>query len=233
MIKALLEYQSADKKLKDIENRLASSEERKKAMTAKKYLESVEENVNKLDIRAAELVAAYEKATEEQIKLKEQENEINNALGDMEDENAASYLIKKAEELISKIKALGTKASKIAEEIQGILKEFASIKATSKKAKEQYAENSAKYNELKASVKDEKDAVEKELLDLKAKVDPELMARYEDKRSKKMYPILHEVKGNLCGACRMELPSVALSKLAKGEVIDCDQCGRLLYQTQK
>ena len=42
-------------------------------MSAKKYLEGVEESVNKLDLKAAELIASYENATKEQIKLKEQD----------------------------------------------------------------------------------------------------------------------------------------------------------------
>ena len=69
MIQALLEYQKVDAKLRDIEKRLSGSEERKKAMSAKKYLEGVEENVNKLDARAADLTAAYAKTEEELLKL--------------------------------------------------------------------------------------------------------------------------------------------------------------------
>ena len=76
MIEALLNYQTADAKLRKIEKTLADSEERKKAMSAKKYLEGVEENVNKLDVRASELLGLYEQMTDEQLKLKEQENEI-------------------------------------------------------------------------------------------------------------------------------------------------------------
>ena len=63
MIKALLDYQVADAKLNEIEKKLVESPERKKAVSAKKYLEGVEGNVNKLDDRAAELAAAYESAT--------------------------------------------------------------------------------------------------------------------------------------------------------------------------
>jgi hypothetical protein len=88
---------------------LASSEEKKKAVSAKKYLEGVEESVNKLDAKAAELSATYEATTKEQLKLKEQEVEITDALNTVDDEKQATYLIKKAEELIAKIKALGAK----------------------------------------------------------------------------------------------------------------------------
>jgi predicted nucleic acid-binding Zn-ribbon protein len=229
MIKALLAYQEADANLRKIETALSSSEERKKAMSAKKYLEGVEESVNKLDVRAAELFATYEKATDEQIKLKEQESAITDALDAVEDEKEAAYLIKKAEELIAKIKALGSKANKISEEIQAVIKEYSNIKKTTQAAQVQYKENAEKYNALKESMKEEKEKVEKELEALKGKVDPMLMDRYMKKRANKIYPILFEVKGNVCGACRMELPMSEMNKLKNGEVIDCDQCGRLLY----
>ena len=230
MIKALLNYQTADAKLNEIEKKLAESTERKKAVSAKKYLEGVEGNVNKLDDRAAELAAAYESATKEQIKLQEQETEIAESIESAVDEKEISFLLKKADELIAKIKALGAKASKIAEEMQAILKEYATIKATTKAAQAQYAENAKKYNELKESVKAEKEAVEKELEKLKAQVDPSLMDRYLKKRAGKIYPVLYALKGNGCGACFMELSMSEMNRLKNGEVIDCDQCGRLIYQ---
>ncbi len=232
MIKALLDYQAVDAKLREIEKKLSSSEERKKAVNAKKYLEGVEENVNKLDVRAAELASAYEKAVLEQEKLKEQSREISDSLNGVQDEKEASFLIKKAEELIAKIKAYGAQIVKLSEELQAVVKEYSNIKATTKVAQVQYNENAKKYAELKDSVKDEKEAVEKELTALKEKVSPDLMNRYLKKRNNKIYPVLFEVRGNVCGACNMELPMSELNKLKNGEIIDCDQCGRLLYQNK-
>ncbi len=230
MVEKLLAYQTADAKLREIEKTLGASEDRKKAVTAKKYLEGVEESVNKLDLRSAELVAAFEKAMSNQLKLKEQEAELCTALGTVEDEKGADYLGKKVEELLSKIKALENETNKILEEMQEIVKEYSSIKVKTKKAQTQYAESASKYNELKESVKAEKDAVANELDKLAKEVDPALLKRYQNKRSDKMYPIVYPVRGNVCGACNMELPVAVLDKLKKGEVIDCDQCGRMLYQ---
>ena len=79
------------------------------------------------------------------------------------------------------------------------------------------------------SVQAENDAIKKELESLKKDVDPALMDRYLKKRENKIYPILYEVKGGICGACRMELSMLDMNKLEKGQVIDCDQCGRMLY----
>ena len=83
---------------------------------------------------------------------------------------------------------------------------------------------------MKESVKAEKEAVEKELDKLKAQVDPLLMDRYLKKRANKIYPVLYALKGNGCGACFMELSMSEMNRLKNGEVIDCDQCGRLIYQ---
>ncbi len=232
MIQALLNYQSADAKLKKIEKTLADSEERKKAVSAKKYLEGVEENVNKLDDRAAELISAYEKATDEQIKLKEQEAVLRESLDSVADDKEASYLIKKADELIAKIKTLGAKTSKIAEEIHSVLKDYNNIKSTTKVAQVQYKENAEKYNALKESVKEEKESVEKELVELKKKVDPALMEKYIKKRADKVYPVVYALRGNVCGACNMELAMSEINKLKNGEVIECGLCGRLLYQSK-
>ena len=230
MVEKLLAYQVADAKLKEIEKTLGASEDRKKAVSAKKFLESVEDSVNKLDMRSAELVSAFEKVNGEQLKLKEQETELVSALENLEDEKGADYLNKKAEQLILKIKALESEAGKILEEMQEIVKEYSSIKVKTKKAQTQYAESAAKYNELKDSVKAEKDAVDKELSALAKEVDPALLKRYLSKRADKMYPIVYEIRGNVCGACNMELHVAALDKLKKGEVVECSNCGRLLYK---
>ncbi len=231
MVEKLLNYQKADAELREIEKSLSESVERKKAMSAKKYIDGVVENVNKLDDRAAELLSAFEQAINEQLKLKEQEEELSHALDESEDEKAVSYLLKKAEELISKIKALGEKASKIEKEIQAVYKEYVTIRNTTKVAQEQYNEYGNKYSELKKQVKDKKEGIEKQLEKLKNEVAPELMERYLRKRnSDKMYPVVFEARGNACGACNMELPANELNKLKKGEVIECGNCGRMIYQ---
>ena len=206
MIEELLNYQKKDAELRKIEQELSGSEERKKAIVAKRYLDGVEESVAKLDARAAKLVEEYQNALSEQEKLKEQEQEFVRAVESAEDDTEAGYILKKIEELAGK------------------------IKSETKAAQAQYTENGKKYNELKASVKEEREKVEAELGELAKKVDPALMERYQKKRAGKIYPVVYEVRGNVCGACNMELPMSEMSKLKNGEVIDCDQCGRLLYK---
>ena len=233
MIKALIEYQNQDAKLKEIENVLLNSEERKKRNTAKKYILGVEESVNKLDDKALELKSAFEGISQKQKQLSEQQTELSQALNTVNDEKEASFLIKKVDELMAKMKALSADADKISKELQAVVAEYDKIKKTTKAAQAQYKENNDKYKELENSYQGQKDQVEKQLNELNKKVDKALMERYLKKRADKMYPIVYEIKGNSCGYCRMELSMSDMNKLKNGEVIDCEQCGRLIYLDQK
>lgn len=232
MIEALLKYQETDKKLRAIELELSGSEERKKAISAKKFLDGVEETVAKLEQRAFELNAAFVSATEELSKMREQEAEFRNALDGVSDEGSANYLIKKTDEILAKVKQLSQEVNKIAGEIQSVLKDYSSVKSSTKTAQAQYSEFGKKYNELKASKKDEMESIEKELSVLKKDVDPALMEKYLKKRKDKIFPIVYEINGNVCGACHMELSMAELSKLKNGEITECEQCRRLLYKSQ-
>ena len=232
MIKALLDYQKEDAKLKKIENELSASEDRKKASSAKKYLETtMPESVNKLDDRAKELLSAYERTLSEQTKLAESHSELVKAIETSEDENGVNYLLKKAEQILGKIKALSAQAKQISSEIQDIMKEYASIRKTTKSAQDQYAVNGAKYNDLKASKAEEMEELKSALLKLEKGIDKTLMDKYKQKRADKIFPILFEVNDRVCGACSMELSMAALADLKGGKIIECDNCRRLLYKS--
>ena len=237
MIEQLLKYQEVDAGLRKIETELAGSEARKKAVSAKKYLESVDDTVSKLDVKAAELAHIYEKMQEDSKMLSERCRHIHadlaeefvGALEHAEDENALNYLSKKADELYNKVKNLSQEATKVADAMQAVYKEYAGIRANIKTAQAQYTENVNIYGELKASKQDERSKIESELKELEKNVEPALMERYKVKRAAKIFPILYEVNGNVCGACNMELPKSVLAGLKNGDVIECDQCGRLLF----
>ena len=232
MVKALIEYQSKDARLKEIENILLSSEERKKRNSAKKYILGVEENVNKLDDKALELKATLDKIVLDGKKLEEQQQEIMQTLETIEDEKEVQFLIKKVDEILAKIKALNSDANKISQEMQAVVLEYEKIKKTTKVAQVQYKENADKYKQLESTYQAEKEGLENELKSLGKAVEPSLMERYLKKRADKMYPILYQVKNNACGACRMNLSIADMNKLKNGEVIDCEQCGRMIYLEQ-
>lgn len=232
MLEKLLKYQETDAQLREIEVFLSSSEERKKAVTAKKYLDGVEENVNKLDQRANELSGQYENAVNLKSNLEEQAKEFAHAIDSVADQTEATYLLKKAEELEGKIKTLSQDIARLMEEIQAVTDEYDKIRKTTKAAQAQYAEFGQKYNELKASKKTEMDKIKGELSVIAKDIPQELLDKYNEKRSAKIFPVLIALSGSNCGKCRMELSMSELSKLKGGELIECENCRCLIYQKQ-
>ncbi len=231
MIQKLLKYQEIDKQLKEIETELLNSEERKKAKSAEKYLAGVADNVNKLDLKASELIANFERVNKQLDAFKEQEKEFEKATKSAEDEKEISFLIKKIEELLSKIKLLTADADKIYNEIQAVLKEYKEIRETTKKAQIQYKESGEKYNLLKNSKNEQMTSIKSQLAEINKTIsDASLMEKYLKRRNDKIFPVLYEVTDRVCGYCNMELSLKDLSELKNGVVIECDQCKRLLYK---
>ena len=230
MIKELLAYQNADAKLRKIEKELGSSVAKKKGAQAKAYLEGVNDSVNKLDDKAELIAGESISLFDQQKKIESELQDISKAIDSATDENEVAYLAKKAEELLNQIKALAQKINKNNEESSKIVKEYSGIRNQTKSAQAQLAEAREEYDKLKATFRDEMVAINKELETLKKSVDPALMEKYEKKRANKIFPIAFEVTDSVCGACRMELSMLELNKLKNGEIIECDQCGRLLYQ---
>ena len=229
MIEQLLKYQEVDAKLRKIEVELSGNEDRKKAIVAKKYLEGVEETLEKLEARAAELASAYERVSDDLERMKEASEEFATAFEGANELGETDYLLKRTEKIQGIIKNLSAEANKISEEMKKVLKDYSELKTNTQTYKAQLAECGKKYNELKDSKKDEMDKIKAELEVIKKTVDPSLMARYEEKRKEKIFPIVVEAREQYCGACNMELPMAATHKLKSGEVIDCDQCKRMIY----
>ena len=234
MIENLLKYQEADAKVRNIEKELSKSEERKKAIEAKKYLDGVEALVNKLDDRSAELLLAYEELKKLSAKFEEQKAELSDVVANVEDESGANFLTKKVEELALSIRGVASKIKKLEEELSNIAKEYAMIRNKTKEEQEKYKENAKKFNEFKASFEAPKKEAEEELNKLKKSVDPVLMEKYLKKRENKIYPVIYEVeehgKDNIvCGCCKMELSLSEVSLLKSGEVLE-HSCGRLIFR---
>ncbi len=231
MIEELLAYQEVDAELKEYEKELAGSEERKKRVTARKFLEGVEETIAKLEANSTELMNAYSNVIEKMKQLKAQASEFDKALDEMQSQDECAYLMRKTEEVAREINALGDELARIEGDMQKTLKEYATLKNKNKEMRAQYEEFNEKYKQLVASKKDVKDNIDGRLQVLREKVDADIMALYDRKRKdEKLFPVLYAIRDNYCGACNMELSMSEINKLKNGEIIVCDNCRRMLYK---
>ena len=230
MIKSLLEYQNVDSTLREIEVALSKSEERKKARSAKNFLDGANETLAKLDQRAEELVAKYNGAIKLYSQLSEEAKEYD-GIGDM-DEDQLLYVKKKAQSLTEEVNNLYSAIDHLAKEIDSVLKEFAQLKADIKRAKAQYTEFVPKYNELKASKEGEMNEIKAKLKKLASKIDPAIMEKYLQRRKDKIFPVLNEateMSKNAYCRCGTQLPGTSYLTLKSGNIVECENCHRLLY----
>lgn len=228
MITKLIKYQEIDKKLKDIENMLGASDERKHVFLSAKFLKSVPELVAKIDNKAVDLMNQLSQIKDKREKLSEQLQYISSDVDNIETEESVHYTMKKADEIIASIKVLDTACAKLSNEMASLSAEYDQVKAKTAKANAQYKEYNEKYTALKASVQDEMKKIQTELAELRKSIDADKMKKYDEKRKDK-FPVLVPLKGNRCGGCGMELSMKSLADLELGEVVECDNCRTIVY----
>lgn len=229
-VEKIIQYQIIDGELKKIENDLASSEEKKKASQAKKFLDGVSVKHKEIDDKAAQLLQNFTKQEELSAKIAETITEFSSVVESCEDEKEIEYYKKKVGEYVKKVKAIETEINKIKGEIADLMKLYKGLKANSDAAKAQYNEFAPKYNELKQSKQAEAEKIQKKLLLLAKEVDPAILEIYKSKRKDKMYPIFYKVEDSCCSYCRNQLSLLANSLLTKEGYIECDNCHRILYK---
>ncbi len=236
MINELLEYQKVDSELHEIEVALSGSEERKKAALAQNVLKSANDNIARLDGKAAELAKKYENLSALYAKLKETEAEYENIIDTCEDLDEVNYLKKRAQILSDEINALVDNIDNLTKEVKGVIEEFTKLRADTKKATAVYKEFAPKYSELKASKEADMTKIREKLAKMEKKIPADVMEAYKRRRKDKIFPIVFPAnmsgKSAHCGRCGTELPIAYSENLKKGELIECESCHRLLYSEQ-
>ncbi len=229
MIKELVKYQETDGKLIAIEKEIAASEERKKYMTARKFLEKAPEKLEALDARAAELVHILELLIKKYNEIAETIKEFEN-LDEMVEQGAeVSFYKKNASQIMDSLKALKADINKLSLRIEEAKAEYAAAKKQTIAAQKQYKEYKVKYTEIKDKRAEEIQTIENELATLAKNIPADMLAKYNAKRKEKLFPIICSVSGNRCPQCGMELSIAEISKLSDGTVIECDNCHRILF----
>lgn len=230
MVRKLLDYQAVDGELLKIETQLRSSEARKKYLQSKKFLDTVEETLSKLESRAGELSALYRKAKEDSEKLTEALSDYDGAVEGIESREEAEYLSKRAAELLDRLRRAENDAARLEQEIEGVVKSYNELKEKTEKMSKASVKYKKEFAELRDSRAEEKAAIEGKLKEIAAGIDEDVLKRYAAKRLDKIFPVLVETNGVSCSACGMELSIVEQSKLSENGVVECDNCRRFLYK---
>ncbi|MDE7265200.1 MAG: hypothetical protein K2N52_02880, partial [Clostridia bacterium] len=223
-------YQEEDSKLLKIEQDAQASEEWKNFSQAKSFLTKAPEKLDNLDAKARELHAALDLLNKKYAEIEETLKDFEN-LDELVEEGAdISFYKKNATQIAEKLKAIKAEVNALSKTIKDADDEYKAMKKKTIAMQKQYQESSAVYKEYKETKLKEMNAVKKELDKLAEKLDPEILKKYQMKRSERIFPIICAVKNDRCPKCGIELSILGKEKVSRGGVTECDNCHRFLYQ---
>lgn len=231
MIEELLRYQEEDGKLRAVEQEIAATDERKKYMAARKFLEKAPEKLDALEGKAVELKHVFEllekKYEELADTLKDYEN-LDEMIGEQGGEIA--FYRRNASQIADSLKGLRAEINKLSAQIEASSKEYKAAKKQTIAMQRQYKEYKDKYAQVKKSHEEEISSIEAQLKELAKKVPADVLAKYSAKRKEKVYPVVCAVTEKRCPQCGMELSIAEIDKLSGGNFIECDSCHRILFK---
>ncbi len=228
-VEKLLKYQQEDSKLLSIEREAANSEERRNFTQAKAFLTKAPEKLDALESKAIELSALLERLNKQYEEISETLTDFEN-LDELVDGGAdISFYKKNVLQITERLKSIRAEVSALTAAIKSSDDEYQTMKKKVISVQKQYAEYSEKYKAYKESKLKEMSQIQKELAVLEKDIDPEVMQKYQSKRSERIFPILCAVKNGRCSKCGTELSLIGKEKIGSGNVTECDNCHRFLY----
>lgn len=226
-LQAILNYQTADAKLYELEKTLSESEERKKYVKLQKFLKTAPEKLDSLETKATALKAEADALTGKYAQVETTLQEFDNVEEMIKGGADIAFYKKEVQKIADQLKKLKADINALFANIKATDEEYQKLKKQVISAQKQYGEASEKYKEVKASKEGEKQEIEAELAKLAKGISPEMMEKYQTKRKEKIFPVVGKEVGGRCPFCSMEFPIAARSNLATG--VECDMCHHIVF----
>lgn len=229
-MKQLLEYQAVDLESEKVEKTVLNCEERRVAVQMKKKFEVIMENRKKL-------IAHLEKLKNDITVLEAKCNELFKQTEICQSAVKSEYdNIEELEAHMKQLRRITEKTSELSEKIQQIIQRaqkadrmLVEQTASANAARDEYQACKSKYDEKLRQEMPAIEAAKARRAEAAAKVDPELLKKYNALRANKKIPTA-KLEGSTCTGCNMMLPSAIVSRVAADkEIVECENCSRLLY----
>ncbi len=234
---AMLLYQQTEQKKLEAEQAVRSTPARQKLSRLHKLLKTQQATIQKLTEETETRLSQIIKLSEQAKRLEERIELENSALATItgDEESTAAEMTElrvDIERLQKEINQVVREAKKLLSEAEKAAEEYRETNLTAKNAKKEY-------DQVRAVCEKERDdsaemlaSFDEKLEQIRKDVDPALFQRYEKVKQHYAAPIV-PVIGGKCSGCNMSLPMVMLKRLnAPDAVLECENCGRILYSEQ-
>ncbi|MDE7086632.1 MAG: hypothetical protein K2O67_00380 [Clostridia bacterium] len=229
-IAQLLKYQEKDSELLKIEQEIAGSEERKKYVQTQSYLKKASDKLDKLEGQSQAIITRLDELTKRYGEIVETLKDFEHLDEMVEGGADLSFYQRSVVQIVDKIKSLKAEINALINAAKETTEEYQNIKKKVIAAQNQYPELRNAYQNLKQAKQDETDKITAELNTLAKAIDPEVLHKYQVKRSERIFPIICEINADRCSKCGIELSIADKEKIAAGKVVECENCHRILYK---
>jgi len=234
MIKALLEYQTAEKKKLELMYSLESGKLRRELAEAEKALDATKRHVLELDIDAKSLMATLEAVKKNMGELVSRTEEIQKKPYETMTEDELNSALAYANQVAAKVAAYESQLGDLTRKINDRATKFEDAKKKIITATKTIQTLQPQLDTKRAELKPQMDEFDKQLTALAKNVEPKLLERYKKKRAmdkgQKPVDIIVQVLGERCGGCMFEMPLSQIHKIGVDGYIVCEECNKILYK---
>lgn len=231
-LEMLNRYQELAGQVQEIENGLRNSPIRRKLLHARNYIITVQNNLKTMEEDAAKIRAAMDSLSNRyasSAEKLEKESVHYNAADEESDAADVADMRGEVNGIMNQFNAMEKDVLALLKKLSSMEQEIAKMATNIPKAKEDYAKTKTVYDAELAKVTEQTAPLKKEMEQIESRLPGELIKALKQISSKFANPLV-VLRGNRCGGCNMELSAATLKRLADSPLIECENCGRLVYQ---
>jgi len=226
-MKNMLKYQELDLEIARLESELAQNSDRKNAIKLQQLLKDYQAKLLELTEKSKNLSADYENLKGIFNQMTENLEVVNKNIS-LKDEKKIDGLIEANDAITNNLLRLEKKISQIIVDCTNVQNDYNAIMKNARSAKTTLDKHKESFATAKSETEKKIEEIKVELEKLAKTADKTLMAKYKQKRGEKSNVFVPEINGK-CGGCRMDISAIKKSKLKADGMIECENCGRIIY----
>ena len=230
-LEQLLNLQERDQKIRQVEAELKNAPLERKALDAQSSaaaanLEALKQRARHLEMEKKKLELDVGTRSESIARLKTQQYETRK-----NDEFAA--MGREIERYQKEISAIEDQELELMEQADQLKAQLVAEEKRTANAKESVARQIVDLDSKQASLTSRLEELKKERAELVAKIDEDLIDRYNRLFASKGDAAVVALEHEVCTGCHMKVTAQTAVRVKGGkEIVSCEQCGRILYSAE-
>lgn len=227
----LWQFMQVDMEADGFENRMRQSANRQKLIKQRDFLKDQQANMKKLENDVAVMQDRLEAVQDEAVRLEKVLASLSEELNANPPEN-----VEDAQKQAENVQKLLDTLTRYEQELQKMRKDADVKDRQQKEIRVRAAKTKQEYDQLKVTYDKEFKEDTAKLQQMRARTDeeakklePGLLNKYKSIKQHCTPPMAKLINGQ-CSGCFMSLPSATLLEIRNGSrIVECDNCGRILY----